>query len=156
MDHPSLEEAISRHLIDGSQKWEQFFQGKLFMVRTGGGFSEYGFVYEGKIWYGEEKEGSDVYYSEGTVENILPVFINPATTFHVSNLDEKMTEVMKKKEEGFLISDGSGTFNFETRTKSIHTSQYEGEQPSVMEMFELGEHLAWLILEPVEWKYVQV
>ena len=76
MDHPSLEEAISRHLIDGSQKWEQFFQGKLFLVRMGGGFSEYGFVYEGKIWYGEEKEGSDVYYSEGTVENILPVFIN--------------------------------------------------------------------------------
>ncbi len=158
MEHPTIVEAIEDIISNREEKWDQFFQGEWFINRIESGFEESAFVYEGKIWYNQEKQGSGSYYSEGNVSEVLSLFLNPGTKFIHSNLKEKMNEVMEKKKEGFLISNTMSTFDFQTRTRAIHRSKFPfpGEQNSEMDMFDLGEHLAWLIMEPTEWKYVKV
>lgn len=154
MEHPTIEEAIESCLPNRKDKWDQFFNGDWFLCRTEEGFSEYAFVYEGKIWYGEEKHGSGSYYSEGTIKNVLPLFLNSHTQFMESKLSVKMNEIIDKKNQGFLIHNGMGTFDFQTRTKAIYISDFN-EGNSVMDMFDLGEHLAFLIMDPDEWNYVE-
>lgn len=154
MEHPTLSEVIEKLFFERKDEWDQFFNGEWFLIRAESEFEETAFVYEGKIWYNQGKHGSGSYYSEGSISDVASLFLNSSTEFIRSNLKQKMDEVMDKRNEGYLIYDKSGKFDFQTRTKTIHHSDYVGHPDSELNMFELGEHLAWLIMEPSEWEYV--
>lgn len=155
MEHPTLEDAVKDLLSEKKEKWDQFFNGEWYISFMGSGFTVSAFVYEGKIWYGEEKCGSGTIYWEGKISDVVSLFLKEETKFNRSELNEKMDEVMKKREEGYLISDDMGKLDFLSRTKAKHISAFAGEDDSMLDMFDLGEHLTYLILNPGEYKYVQ-
>jgi hypothetical protein len=147
----NLEKAIKSSPLFNEEKWKEFFEGKWHLNRLGGGFSETVFFYQDKIWYGNEKDGSGMYYAEGSVSNVIPIFLNPETHYNKSCLNEKMSEVMIKRKEGLIISDGLGTYDFKSLTEAVCEC---GEQHTV-KMYDLGEFLSTLSIDPLEYKYVK-
>jgi hypothetical protein len=154
MEHPTLQEAF-QSCPRNQEEWDQFFNGEWFLSRMGEGFTETAFVYEDKIWYGNERDGQGTHYCEGTIKNVLPIFLNPETEFIQSKLTEKMNEVMGKKNEGYLVTDGMGIFDFQTRTRAVWRSALAEQGNRTVAWFDLGEYLAWMSMEPNEWEYVK-
>jgi len=155
MNHPTLQEAIESCLLERKDKWDQFFNGELFLSRMESQFTESAFVYEDKIWYGEEIHGSGSFYNEGSVKKVLSLFLDPATEFIKSKLKEKMDEILEKRKEGFLITNGLGKFDFQNRTTATWKSNFAGEEDLEVDMFGLGEHIALLSMNSSRWKYVK-
>jgi hypothetical protein len=155
MEHLKLEQILTENIKTHSQQWEQFFEGKLLLVRSGESFSEYAFVYQNKIWYGEEDNGSGVCYSECKEQKIIPLLLDSKTRFYVSNLEGKMEKVIKKREEGFVLDDRHGKYEFMTMTKANWVSNFDPNEKISCDMYDLGEQFASMIMDPDSWKYVK-
>ena len=153
MQHPTLEDAVLSSPLFDSNKWEEFFQGEWLLYRSGDGFNESVFIYEGKIWYGNEKEGSESGYCEGTIASVIPIFLNPETTYYHSHLSQKIDEILEMRKKGFLASDMINTYDFSSRTEATIYSCFD-DSSFPCNMYDLGEFLTMLIMDPVECKYV--
>jgi hypothetical protein len=149
MEHQNLEHTLSTYIKTHSQKWEQFFDGNLLLVLFGDTFTEYAFVYQNKIWYAEEDNG----YCEVEKHDVIPLILNPKTTFYVSNLKDKIEEVIKKREEGYLLVNNLGTYDFESAVEAIWVSKFSPNEKISCNMYDLGGQFASIIMYPNSWRY---
>ena len=149
----SLREAVESLPRYDEGKWREFFEGNLVLSRQGEGFSEYAFYYKGKIWYGNEREGSGSFYCEGTVANLIPIFLNPETSYLESHLNQKMIEVMNKKNAGYMATDGLCNYDFHSPISATVYSCFDNQRWN-SDMWDLGEFLYMLATDPAECKWV--
>lgn len=149
----TLRESIESLPRYNEEKWREFFEGKIVLTRTGEGFSETAFYYENKIWYGNERDGHGTFYCEGTIANLIPIFLNPETSYAESHLNQKMIEVMNKKNAGYMASDELCNYDFHSRTCATVYSCFENQNWN-SNMWDLGEFLYMLATDPGECKWV--